>query len=161
MRVLHLDDDDLRHELFMEWHAHAGDTSVAVHDLDEFAAAINRERFDIVYLDHDLNDFQYTSGFADMYGWKQQNGVDAATLLATLPEDQRPATVVIHSWNPEGAKRMARVLEEAGFENVIIEEFPQESYFERLVKWKQENKNHIYLDFCDPEKKLEQFRTGR
>ncbi|MEI7826119.1 MAG: cyclic-phosphate processing receiver domain-containing protein [Chlorobiaceae bacterium] len=154
MTELFLDDDLLRHEVFAEQCKTRGNEPFHAHTIDEFMGLTDGKHFDIVHLDHDLNDFSFISKFTDMYGTGEQNGVDAARWLAVQLPEHRPSKVVIHSWNPSGAARMRAILEEAGFNDIVVEEFDQVTYFERLLKWKQEGRHHAFLQHVAPEEKL-------
>jgi CheY-like chemotaxis protein len=155
MRILFLDDDDLRHEVFAEQAKAGGHEAFHARTLGEFMGLTDGKHFDEVWLDHDLNDFQHESKWTDMYGDGEQNGVDAARWLAAQLPEHRPSKVVIHSWNPTGAARMRATLEEAGFKDVLVEEFDQVTYFKRLLAWKQAGKHHVFLDFIQPEDRLQ------
>jgi len=154
MRILFLDDDDLRHEVFAEQAKAGGHEAFHARTLGEFMGLTDGKHFDEIWLDHDLNDFQHESKWTDMYGTGEQTGVDAARWLAVQLPEHRPAKVVIHSWNPTGANRMRAILEEASFPEVVIEEFDQKTYFERLLKWKLDGRHHKFLEFVAPEEKL-------
>jgi hypothetical protein len=154
MRELFLDDDELRHEVFAEQCKARGNEPSHAHTLDEFMGMTDGKHWDIVHLDHDLNDFSFVSKWTDMYGDGEQTGVDAARWLAVQLPEHRPSKVIIHSWNPSGAARMRATLEEAGFKDVVVEEFDQVTYFKRLLAWKQAGKPHIFLEFIQPEDRL-------
>ncbi len=154
MKILFLDDDDLRHELFAEQAKSGGHQAFHAHSIGEFDGLVDLHDFDEVWLDHDLNDFQYDSLTADMYGEGELDGRAAAHTLKNLLPERRPKKVVIHSWNPTGAERMAEILREGGFTDVFIEEFDQTLFFRRLLKWKQEGKHHKFLEFVVPEERL-------
>lgn len=116
MRVLILDDNDERHEVFRE--RLIGCDRVHVHTFRECVDALREmPRFDVAYLDHDLNDFpaQYQSYCGGFYGAGEMTGTDVARYIARgMPREKVPAQIVIHSWNPDGALRMARVLADVG-----------------------------------------------
>lgn len=117
MRVLFLDDDRERHRIFRQ--NAIGHDLVQAWSYEDALAALAGERFDQVFLDHDLSD-QAAMGTP---GPGEKTGLDAAVLLAALPDDRRPQLVVIHSYNPAGAQRMAFVLGEAGYRRVHREPF--------------------------------------
>jgi hypothetical protein len=81
-------------------------------------AALNEPRFDVYFLDHDLNDFGQRSvgPAASMYGGiRELTGHDFATfILRELPAEQYPDTFVVHSFNPGGAENMVRTLRQTG-----------------------------------------------
>lgn len=154
MKILFLDDDDLRHEIFAEQAKAGGHESFHAHTVDEFAGLIDLHDFDQVFLDHDLNDFQYESRSADMYGDNMVDGRAAAHWLVSLLPERRPSKVVIHSWNPTGAARMRAILEENGFTDVQEDQFDQVVFFRRLSEWQKRGKHHKFLEFVVPEEKL-------
>jgi len=111
MRVLVLDDDDTRHKTFAQ--NLIGNIVVHVRTYDEFEEALEGEAFDVVYLDHDLNMYQYRSLDYSDYGYagaRELTGQDCARLLLKLPEAKQPHLIVIHSFNPEGAKAIRSIL---------------------------------------------------
>jgi CheY-like chemotaxis protein len=154
MRILFLDDDPLRHEAFAEQAKVGGHEAAHALTFGEFMGLTDGKQWDEVWLDHDLNDHDAVSRWTDMYGDGEQNGVDAARWLAAQLPEHRPSKVVIHSWNPTGAARMRAVLEEAGFKDIVVEEFDQVAYFERLLAWKKAGKPHTFLEFIQPEERL-------
>lgn len=109
MRILILDDDKIRHNRFDKFFAdRCGDEVVHVHNVEEATQALLVERFDLVHLDHDLEDFIYVP-------YKmERTGMDVAKFIVDLPENLRPHRVVVHSWNVAAAPRMVAVLRDAG-----------------------------------------------
>ena len=154
MKILFLDDDDARHEIFADQAKAGGHELFHAHTIDEFAGLIDIHDFDEVWLDHDLNDFQYESKGIEMYGNGELNGTAAARWLVSLLPERRPQKVVIHSWNPVGAANMQEILQNGGFDNVVIEEFDQVIYFTRLAEWQKQGKPHKFLEWIVPEEKL-------
>ena len=115
MKILILDDDDMRHRRFAQWFA--GYDCTHCFTYDQFAKAFGTGKFDYTFLDHDLNDNQYRSvkeiDGDNIPGYigpctKELTGQDAARLVAGDPE--RAGHVVIHSWNPYGAREMEKTL---------------------------------------------------
>lgn len=110
-RILILDDDQDRHDDFAR--RFATWTREHVYTVAGFEDAI-RHRFDVVHFDHDLGDYQL-----GMYGIDhERTGVDAAKLLVAAR--WKPSFAVVHSWNPEGAQRILRVLRSAGITAFVI-----------------------------------------
>lgn len=103
MKILFLDDMSIRHFLFDEicpeswevWHVYSAETAIK---------ALESRYYDIAFLDHDLSDYHY-EGVVD-----NSTGQEVAKFIAAMKDP--PATVVIHSWNPEGAKAMKDILGE-------------------------------------------------
>jgi CheY-like chemotaxis protein len=66
--------------------------------------ALALERFDLVSLDHDIDD-------------RDRNGQDIAAFMATrLGRRRRPACVLVHSTNPAGSYGIYTTLKHAGFD---------------------------------------------
>lgn len=65
-----------------------------------------------IFLDHDLNDDHMMSYFRDEPLGKhdETTGFAVAKFLGTSPDVSRGAEIIVHSINPEGAKRMVREL---------------------------------------------------
>jgi CheY-like chemotaxis protein len=116
LRILVLDDDDGRHTSFKKWLSEYDDLEV-VHVTNSHGATSalsNGDQFDIVFLDHDLNDFDYSSTVNNGYGWVEATGADVARFIATvLNVEKRPKMAVVHSWNPPGAEMMCNILRDA------------------------------------------------
>ena len=111
MKILVLDDDDVRHGMFAE----AFD-ALCVHawSFSEFKAAILHAAhlpFTHVFLDHDLDDLRPAQLDAD---GNPLTGLDAAQLITTLPGRQRHIHVIIHSTNDHGSERMLSALRAGG-----------------------------------------------
>ncbi len=121
MRILILDDDDIRHEAFTR-RLHIKHDCVHVHTAQGAMEALHANpAFDIVFLDHDLNDHQYTSTetlrSAETASSMKVNLTGyrvAAFISKELAAEKRPATVVVHSWNTPGGDSMMMVLKEGG-----------------------------------------------
>jgi hypothetical protein len=110
MKILVLDDMPVRHAAFAKYFASEAVTHVYTYD--EARLAMEATTFDVAYLDHDLND--YSPG-ASMYGRQELTGEDVARYIAkTLSPGNRPLEVIIHSWNPEGARNMLNILRDIG-----------------------------------------------
>lgn len=125
VRVLFLDDDPERQTRF-RMNA-IGCDLVQVWNYEEAAVALAGDRFDQVFLDHDLSERQAVwpalDGGDEPYGHGERTGLDVAQLVAALPDEKRPSLVIIHSYNPDGARRMHQVLADAGMRRVYREPF--------------------------------------
>lgn len=100
MRILVLDDEPARHNLFAAaWGRH---DIVQAWTADEAERALEGDRFDLVTLDHDLGPTSH------------QSGLYVARHIASMPESSRPAEVFIHSANPVGAQAMMDALVRVG-----------------------------------------------
>lgn len=88
MRVLILDDEKYRHEVF----AAEYDAEHAVYHAytyEEFVSLLDSD-YDVIFLDHDLG--------------SEATGVDAAKAL--VDSGRKPRMVIIHSLNPSGASKI-------------------------------------------------------
>jgi hypothetical protein len=138
-RILILDDDQTRHDAFKaRLTKHYGSDGVVLVQHISFEKFNNclteMEKFDIIYLDHDLGDHTSENIVrgSGIYGRDLSfNGQDAALCVAALPKDKHPDKVIVHSWNPPGARMMVNILREAGI-SVAYEPFspPQEGELE-------------------------------
>ena len=115
MRILILDDDSSRHIIFAK--RFAGHELTHTFDAWEALELMKTTKFDLVQLDHDLGQFEYVPYKVEVTGTEVANGM----AQGLLPEN-RPDMVVIHSWNPAGARRMLDILREAEF-NVFLDMF--------------------------------------
>ncbi len=66
--------------------------------------------YDSIFLDHDLKPEHYGSTTND----DARTGYAIAHFLASHPELQRAATIMVHSFNADGAMRMVEELRGAG-----------------------------------------------
>lgn len=113
MNILILDDDTRRHSSYaVRLKDHTVKHVMTMHD---FMTEVNMHRWDIVYLDHDLNEHQFKSVWGN---GDKQTGVDAADFL--VRRSLNPSVrVIIHSWNEIGAMKMAKLLRSRGFRVVL------------------------------------------
>ncbi len=128
-KILVLDDDLIRHEMFDEKFAREYPGASVEHAYtvkDCIAALSSGVKYDLVQLDHDLNDFGAYPESAPVegvlyqvpVGQKEYTGADVAAWMAgaeCLTGDGRPDMIIIHSWNYYGAQRMSQILSDAGF----------------------------------------------
>jgi len=115
MDILILDDEDVRHSEFAKRFREHN----VFHTKDPWEAVcwMKERKFDLVSLDHDLNWFEFTP-------YKQEiTGTEVARAMLALPGENRPGEIHIHSWNPDGARRMFLILKEAGFVHIIRNPF--------------------------------------
>lgn len=104
MRILFLDDDKERHKFVEDFKG--PHELVHVVNLNEAADEMTKEHFDLVFLDHDLNDFSGTNG-GEITG-----NVVAAWMVRNLKN--RP-TVCVHSVNFDGAHNIQATFTDAGW----------------------------------------------
>ena len=118
MRIFVLDDMEERLMNFRKWYGHH-DYVEAKKAREAINVLANSSPFDLYFLDHDLNDDHYNDGSGGMYsgycsGSSWGTGYDVCRyIVSELPVDKRPKRIVVHSWNPDGAKRMAQLLAES------------------------------------------------
>jgi len=95
----------------------------ATHDVEhawsytDATSQLEHGKWDVVYLDHDLADFESAveaSEEIDFVPQREMTGLDVASFIAHMSNDKRPRQVIIHSWNPAGANAMMRLLSSAG-----------------------------------------------
>ena len=114
-RVLFLDDDAERHLVAdKRWPTSDHEVFHAWNVCQFERMLLKYGPFDLISLDHDLGDFRESNdGYVGGYG--ERTGLDAARFICIeLPAEQRPATVIVHSWNPVGAERMLKLLQDYG-----------------------------------------------
>lgn len=116
MKILILDDDDVRHEYYTEKYAGARHTWT----FWEFVADLDRgSPWDLIHLDHDLGDLVTGDTYIDGWGKTREfNGQHAAQKICELSDDRLPKQVIIQSVNPEGAKAMRQMLLRRGIPTV-------------------------------------------
>jgi len=102
MKILFLDDSDMRHAFIQRVLAGAGHTVDHVETVDEACVAMAAGSYDMVFLDHDLADPNST-------------GEDVTRWMASSPKAKPVKQVIVHSANPLGAQKMVDCLRAAGF----------------------------------------------
>jgi CheY-like chemotaxis protein len=113
-RVLILDDDECRHEVFRK----LLDSCFRVHvfTAQDAIKQLQTTQFDLVFLDHDL-DMQSRDGV------DPGCGMDVAEFINLhMSMDLHPKLVLIHSWNKPAANEMANLIREVNIP-VIVKEF--------------------------------------
>jgi CheY-like chemotaxis protein len=114
MRILIVEDDESRCAWFQEKFAGCDvDLTCTVGKAFEWLAEFD---YDVILLDHDLIEEHYFSDIED----DERTGYAVAAWLATHPDRQHTATIIVHSLNYVGAERMLEVLREAGRDAVHV-----------------------------------------
>ena len=109
-RVLIVEDDETRCGWFRRrLSGYELDVTCSVPEAIEWLGA---REYGAILLDHDLRAEHYFSDERD----DEHTGYAVAAWLAAHRETQPAATVVVHSLNYEGARRMVDLLLEAGFD---------------------------------------------
>jgi CheY-like chemotaxis protein len=104
IKILFLDDDKMRHNVFAE---HMQELCQITHATTSIEAikALQRQKIDVVCLDHDLGDFGDNNA---------GDGLEVAEFIALhLTKDMAPQGIIIHSYNIPASKRMEESLIES------------------------------------------------
>jgi len=127
VRIFILEDDRNRINLFLEA-AKAGRHDEVVVCEDVKCAKKNwHPHYDVVCLDHDLGNRQYVDSEDENTGYQF-----VKFMGKNDPYADHQATVIVHSYNPEGAKRMTDLLFENGWAAVRM---PFGSNLLKMLSW--------------------------
>ena len=108
IRIFLLEDDERRCEWFSK--RFKGDHLDIVCDVAEGKKLLEARTYDSIFLDHDLRPEHYGSSTND----DEHTGYAIASFLASHPQLQRAATIMVHSFNADGAMRMIEELRGSG-----------------------------------------------
>lgn len=108
IRIFLLEDDDRRCQWFAK--RFKGDQLDIAYEVSEAKELLQTRTYDSIFLDHDLMPEHYGATETD----DERTGYAIASFLATHPELQRAATIMVHSFNADGAMRMVEELRGAG-----------------------------------------------
>jgi hypothetical protein len=108
IRIFLLEDDDRRCEWFAK--RFKGDHLDVAEDVSQAKELLQTRTYDSIFLDHDLMPEHYGSETTD----DERTGYAIASFLAARPDLQRSATIMVHSFNADGAMRMVEELRRAG-----------------------------------------------
>jgi hypothetical protein len=108
IRVFLLEDDERRCEWFAK--RFKGDELDIACDVEQARELLQLKTYDSIFLDHDLMPEHYGATTAD----DERTGFAIARFLASRPELQPAATIMVHSFNADGAMRMVEELRRAG-----------------------------------------------
>jgi len=108
IRIFLLEDDERR----CQWFARRfkGDHLDIVDDVSQARELLETRTYDSIFLDHDLMPEHYGATESD----DERTGYAIAAFLAARPDLQRSATIMVHSFNADGAMRMVEELRRAG-----------------------------------------------
>lgn len=107
-KILILDDMETRHRVFRR--NYIGHILTHVYTADDAIKALTEEKFDVVFLDRDLDEHAMM-GLTPL----EKTGEDVVQFIVEkMDRDKWPSTFVVHSWNPDAADRMVDKLKEAG-----------------------------------------------
>ncbi len=108
IRIFLLDDDTRRHKWFAN--RFKGDFIDVAHDVEQAEQLLRANSYDALFLDHDLHPEHYNSVSSD----DERTGYAIACWLASNPDLQRAATILVHTRNADGAMRMVEELRRSG-----------------------------------------------
>jgi hypothetical protein len=108
IRIFLLEDDPRRCEWFAK--RFKGDHLDIAREVSLAKELLSTRSYDSIFLDHDLMPEHYGATDSD----DERTGYAIASYLAANPELQRSATIMVHSFNADGAMRMVEELREAG-----------------------------------------------
>jgi hypothetical protein len=108
IRIFLLEDDERRCEWFAK--RFKGDQLDVACDVARAKELLQTRTYDSIFLDHDLMPEHYGSSTSD----DERTGYAIASFLASRPELQRSSTILVHSYNSEGAIRMIEELRGGG-----------------------------------------------
>ena len=108
IRVFLLEDDERRSEWFAK--RFKDEQLDVATDVTQAKELLSSQVYDAIFLDHDLMPEHYGSPDPD----DERTGYAVASFLAARPELQRASTIVVHSFNADGALRMVEELRRAG-----------------------------------------------
>ena len=100
MNILILEDDQERQRIFGR--SLIGTNTVIVETAKEAIFALSTHDWDYLFLDHDLGGLQMCASGPD-------TGYEVAEWLAEHA-DRQPPNIIIHSFNPDGARKMHEAL---------------------------------------------------
>lgn len=115
MNILILDDANYRHRDVMK--LHPNDTIYSTYNIWDAQALLKTNVFDLIYLDHDLNDYSNDSVISNGETTLKLTGEDFVTyMLINVKRSNFPKKVIIISTNEKGAAMMEWLLNKAGIE---------------------------------------------
>jgi len=118
-RALFLDDNEERQYAFRRSPGSKKHSCiVSVYSADECIEVLSSEKFDFIYLDHDLGDSEKDGRFVAR--WMSDNKARVQPQSAYSAK----VSIIIHSANIPAAEEMKKILDGAAF-NTKIESFPQ------------------------------------
>ncbi len=111
-----LDDNEHRREVFTAVYGVEGHQVSTVSKFGGCVGALEGDGpWDLLHLDYDLGDYDEADSFVDEFGNTVEfNGGHIVTRIARMPEVLRPARVIIHSVNEDGAIDMMEALGKLG-----------------------------------------------
>ena len=117
MKILIIDDSNERHYGFVL--IYPNDQITQAFNVESAIKHIDTNDFDLIHLDHDLNDFEQ---FSDGRRPKEHTGAEICSYLINIGYTGK---VIIHSWNSVASLRMKKLFEDAG---ISVSYEPYHSY---------------------------------
>jgi hypothetical protein len=114
IKVLFLDDNTERHKHFIQ--NNSGLIIDQVYDADMCIKCLDYGEYDIVFLDHDLNDLTNNELNDDE---KDGRYVVSKMITPTMIDKYKNKLIVIHSLNSAGAESMKSMLIQYGYNHVV------------------------------------------
>lgn len=111
IQIFLLDDDRRRHRWFEK--RFEGDDLDIAETVDEAKEFLQENRYDAIFLDHDLLPEHYESNDHDDFA---RTGYAVAEWLNENKNINRAATIIVHTRNADGAVKMVEKLRETGRE---------------------------------------------
>src|SRR4030088_352924 len=108
IRTFLLEDDERRCDWFAK--RFKGDHLDIACEVSQAKELLSTRTYDSIFLDHDLMPEHYGATESD----DERTGYAIASFLAARPDLQRSATIMVHSFNADGALRMVEELRGAG-----------------------------------------------
>jgi hypothetical protein len=103
------------------------------HHIPQAKAALDGERFDWVFLDHDLDgQIGVEPG--------EHTGLAVAQYIAQMPPEHRPGRVVVHSYSPEGSQAMMRAFYGARYRRAEASYFGGKDFLLRVAEMAAESR---------------------
>jgi CheY-like chemotaxis protein len=109
IQIFLLDDDHRRHRWFQK--RFEGDDIHIAETVDEAKEFLKENRYDAIFLDHDLLPEHYESNDHDDFA---RTGYAVAEWLNENRDVNRAATIIVHTRNADGAVKMVEKLRETG-----------------------------------------------
>lgn len=115
MNILFLDDDDNRWLIFKGHFGNSNINLVRASTAKECISHLqsNDYKWDFIFLDHDLGGQVYVDT------WNDNTGSEVARWIVENYSESE-ATVIVHSFNPDGAVNMTKLLSQSGFFPSVI-----------------------------------------
>ena len=125
MRILFLDDMEERHHAFRKHVDSTGVECTYVFNAEDAIKALDGERFDVAFLDHDLGERDYQLFIHGIDHSFVGSGMDVVDHIILMSVENRPRQVVVHTWNSRRGHEMMLRLWDAGVHVLRIPFDPQ------------------------------------